>query len=202
MAFYRSNKFKYFKNLIIGLGASLVMIGALGKINSEPWGGLAITVGLCTEAFLFMMLGLLPPEKEYYWDKLYPGLGDFRASLNPITDAPVNGLNQARPLDGEWVENQLGGMLDELRSMSKSLGSLRALQEVDFSSTAQQVKTMNNFYQKLNEAMAELTDTVDSTKEYQTQINSLNRNLGSLNNVYGNMLTAISKGVRHPHEVI
>jgi len=148
MAFYKSNKFKYFKNLIIGIGASLVMIGALGKINSEPWGGLAITIGLTTEAIIFMILGLLPPEKDYYWEKLYPGLGDVSASLNPLTSAPVTSIKHFRPLDGEWVENQLGGMLDELRSMSKSLGSLRALQEVDFSNTSQQVKTMNNFYQK------------------------------------------------------
>ena len=79
--------------------------------------------------------------------------------------------------------------------MSKSLGSLKALQEVDFSSTAQQVKTMNNFYHKLNEAMAELTDTVDDTKEYREHITALNRNLGSLNTVYGNMLNAMSNPV-------
>lgn len=86
-------------------------------------------------------------------------------------------------------------MLDELRGMSKSLGSLRALQEVDFSSTAQQVKTMNNFYTKLNEAMAELSDTVDDTKEYRDHITSLNRNLGTLNVVYGNMLHAMTNPV-------
>ena len=195
MAFYKSNWFKYLKNLIIGVGASLVMIGALGKINSEPWGGLAITVGLVTEAFLFLILGLLPPEKDYYWDKLYPGLGDYQANLQPMSGLATNGASKTRQLDGEKVESQLTGMLDELRGMSKSLGSLKALQEVDFSSTAQQVKTMNNFYSKLNEAMAELTDTVDDTKEYREHITSLNRNLGSLNTVYGNMLTAMANPV-------
>lgn len=195
MAFYKSNWFKYLKNLIIGVGASLVMIGALGKINSEPWGGIAITIGLVTEAFLFLILGLLPPEKDYYWDKLYPGLGDYTANLQPVAGMKSNGASTVKQLDGEKVEAQLTGMLDELRGMSKSLGSLRALQEVDFSSTAQQVKTMNNFYTKLNEAMAELTDTVDDTKEYREHITSLNRNLGTLNTVYGNMLHAMSNPV-------
>ena len=195
MAFYKSNWFKYLKNLIIGVGASLVMIGALGKINSEPWGGIAITIGLVTEAFLFLILGLLPPEKDYYWDKLYPGLADHTANLQPMSGLATNGASKSRQLDGEKVESQLNGMLDELRGMSKSLGSLKALQEVDFSSTAQQVKTMNNFYSKLNEAMAELTDTVDDTKEYREHITSLNRNLGSLNTVYGNMLTAMANPV-------
>ncbi len=195
MAFYRSSWFKYLKNFIIGVGASLVMIGALGKINSEPWGGLAITVGLITEAFLFLMLGLLPPEKDYYWDKLYPGLADHTANLSPLTAKASNGASKLRQLDGEKVETQLTGMLDELRGMSKSLGSLKALQEVDFGQTAQQVKTMNNFYNKLNEAMAELTDTVDATKEYREHIATLNRNLGSLNSVYGNMLHAMANPV-------
>ena len=68
MAFYKKSWFKYAKNFIIGVGASLVMIGALGKINSEPWGGPAITIGLVTEAILFLMLGVLPPEKDYYWE--------------------------------------------------------------------------------------------------------------------------------------
>ncbi len=194
MAFYKSTWFKYLKNLIIGVGASLVMIGALGKINSEPWGGIAITIGLVTEAILFLMLGLLPPEKDYYWDKLYPGLSDHTANLQ-ASGISSNGAAQQKALDGEKVDTQLSGMLDELRGMSKSLGSLKALQEVDFSSTAQQVKTMNNFYSKLNEAMAELTDSVDDTKEYREHITSLNRNLGSLNTVYGNMLTAMSNPV-------
>ncbi|NND05714.1 MAG: gliding motility protein GldL [Saprospiraceae bacterium] len=196
MAFYKSNWFKYLKNLIIGVGASLVMIGALGKINSEPWGGIAITIGLVTEAFLFLILGLLPPEKDYYWDKLYPGLGDYASKVGPIGGLATNGASSdMRQLDGEKVETQLNGMLDELRGMSKSLGSLKALQEVDFSSTAQQVKTMNNFYNRLNEAMAELHDTVDDTKEYRDHITTLNRNLGSLNTVYGNMLNAMSNPV-------
>lgn len=69
--YIKSSTFKYFKNFIIGIGASIVMIGALGKIRSFWWGDIAITAGLCTEAFLFLMLGLIPPEKDYYWEKLY-----------------------------------------------------------------------------------------------------------------------------------
>ena len=131
MAFYKSNWFKYLKNFIIGVGAALVMLGALGKINSEPWGGTMITVGLITEAVIFALLGILPPEKDYYWEKLYPGLESYHSRIAPLTEGDVAGGPKA--LDGEVVENRLGGMLSELQSMSKSLGSLKALQEVDFS---------------------------------------------------------------------
>ena len=189
MKFVKSNWFKYLKNLIIGVGAAAVMLGALGKINSYPWGGMMITVGLVVEACLFLMLGLIPPEKDYYWEKLYPGLDKYKSSIAPLTEGDVGG---AKALNGEVVEQRLGGMLDELQSMSKSLGSLKALQEVDFSETSEQIKSMGNFYSRMNEAMEQLSETVEDTKEYRTQISSLNKNLGSLNNVYGNVLGALT----------
>lgn len=188
MSFFKSPTFKYAKNLLIGLGASVVMIGALGKINSEPWGGPAITAGLVVEAILFALLGILGPEKDYYWEKLYPGLDQYSSNMSPLTAGPVKGAPRA--LDADAVENKLGGMLSELQNMSKSLGSLKALQEVDFSETSQQMKTMHNFYTKMNEAMKTLNDTVDDTKVYKDQMVALNKNLSSLNSVYGNVLNA------------
>jgi len=172
---FKTRGFKYVKNFIIGFGASIVMIGALGKINSYPWGSLAITIGLATEAILFLMLGIIPPEKEYYWEKLYPGLDRYKSNLIPLTEGDVEGIN--RNLNADVVENQLGGMLGELQSMSKSLGSLRALQEVDFTKTRDQIKTMGNFYDK----MRELAETTEDTKKYKKRIAALNENLAMFN---------------------
>jgi hypothetical protein len=191
MSFFKSPTFKYVKNLLIGLGAAVVMIGALGKINSEPWGGPAITAGLVVEAILFALLGILGPEKDYYWEKLYPGLDQYSSILTPLTAGP-QGTKVSRGLDAENVEKNLGGMLTELQGMSKSLGSLKALQEVDFSQTGDQLKTMNNFYAKMNEAMSTLGESVEDTKQYQAQMASLSKNLTSLNGVYGNVLSAYS----------
>ncbi|MDQ3142014.1 MAG: gliding motility protein GldL [Bacteroidota bacterium] len=188
MAFYKTNGFKYLKNLIIGAGASVVMLGALFKIMSWEGGDLMITAGLITEAFLFLLLGIIPPEKDYYWDKLYPGLGDYDSRINPLTEGPLKG--GARPINGEIVENQLGGMLGELQQMSKSLGSLKALQEVDFTKTGDQIKAMGNFYTRMNEAMSELSASLEDTKKYKDEVASLNKNLSNLNSVYGNILSA------------
>ncbi|HPK09204.1 MAG TPA: gliding motility protein GldL [Saprospiraceae bacterium] len=190
MSFIKSKGFKYLKNFVIGVGASVVMLGALGKINSYSWGGIAITAGLVTEAILFFFLGILGPEKDYYWEKLYPGLDDYNSNIAPLTAGPVKA--GSRQLDAEVVENKLGGMLDELQTMSKSLGSLKALQEVDFSETSSQIKGMHNFYSKMNEAMSSLSDTVEDTKQYKDQMVSLNKNLSSLNSVYGNVLNAFT----------
>jgi len=193
MAFYKSKGFKYLKNFIIGVGAAVVMVGALAKILSHPAGNYLITAGLLTEAFLFLMLGVLPPEKDYYWEKLYPGLESYNSNITPLTAGAQSGA--MRPLDADAVETRLGGMLDELQGMSKSLGSLKALQEVDFSETKGQMESMSNFYTQMNQAMSSLSETVEDTKIYKEQISSLNRNLSSLNSVYGNVLGAFKKGV-------
>lgn len=186
-SFVKSNGFKYLKNLIIGVGASVVLIGALGKILSTPWGDFMITVGLVTEAFLFLLLGVIPPEKDYYWQKLYPGLDDYNARLTPLTAAPAK--DDLRPLDANKVEGQLGGMLTELQIMAKSMSSLKALQEVDFSSTQDQIKSMGNFYDRMNQAMKELSNSVEETTKYRAHITALNENIQGVNKMYQGVLS-------------
>ncbi|MBK9106191.1 MAG: gliding motility protein GldL [Saprospiraceae bacterium] len=186
--FIKSSSFKYLKNAIIGFGASIVMIGALGKIRSAPWGDAAITAGLLTEAFLFFMLGIIPPEKDYYWEKLYPGLEKYNSKIAPLTAGEVD--KDQRPLNGAKVENQLGGMLSELQIMAKSMSSLKALQEVDFSQTSEQIKSMGNFYDRMNQAMVELSHSVEETKAYRSHISALNQNIQGVSQMYQGVLAS------------
>ena len=116
-------------------------------------------------------------------------MDQYDANIQSLTSGPAN-ASAPKALNAEVVENKLGGMLTELQAMSKSLGSLKALQEVDFSKTGDQLKTMNNFYTKMNDAMAALNSSLEDTKQYQTQMASLSKNLTSLNGVYGNILSA------------
>jgi len=192
MSFVKTKSFKYFKNLIIGVGASIVLMGALFKLESWEGASEMLILGLSVEAVIFLFLGLLGPEPDYYWHKLYPGLDDYNSRIQPLTAGPSNNMPEVAPLHGDVVERQLGGMLTELQSMSKSLGALKALQEVDFSGTQEQIKSMSNFYTKMNEAMSDMAKSAEDVKAYKDQLTSLNKNLGSLNTVYGNMLTAMS----------
>lgn len=191
MSFVKSKPFKYFKNLLIGVGAAIVLMGALFKLESWPYASELLIIGLSMEALIFLFLGVIGPEPDYYWQKLYPGLDDYNARLQPITAGGTSAPDVA-PIHGDVIERQLGGMLTELQSMSKSMGALKALQEVDFSGTQEQVKSMSNFYTKMNEAMADMAKSAEDVKTYKDQIGALNKNLGSLNTVYGNMLAAMS----------
>lgn len=191
MSFVKSKGFKYFKNLMIGVGAAFVLAGALFKLESWEGASEMLILGMSIEIFIFLMLGVLGPDPDYYWDKLFPGLANYDARLQPLT---TGGMQQPefQPLHGDVVERQLGGMLTELQSMSKSMGALKALQEVDFSGTSEQMKSMSNFYSKMNEAMADMVQSTEDVKAYKDQLTSLNKNLGSLNTVYGNMLSAMA----------
>jgi gliding motility-associated protein GldL len=66
MAFYKTAGFKYAKNLAIGVGAAVVLLGALFKIESWEGGSEMLIIGMSVEACIFLMLGLIPPEKDYY----------------------------------------------------------------------------------------------------------------------------------------
>lgn len=183
---YKTTSFKYLKNLVIGVGASLVMIGALFKIESLPNSSLFLTIGLVTEAILFLVLGLLPPDKDYYWEKLYPGIEDYHSDVPAILPGvgAVDSKKVSRQLNADAVENSLSGMLNELQGMSKSMSSLKALQEVDFSQTKQQMKSVGDFYSKMNEAFLALNGSVEDAKRTQQELGTLSKNLSSVNGTY------------------
>ncbi|MDV7402912.1 gliding motility protein GldL, partial [Arthrospira platensis SPKY1] len=62
--------------MIIGIGAAVVLLGALFKLESWEGASTMLIIGLSVEAFIFAFLGIIGPEKDYYWEKLYPGLDD------------------------------------------------------------------------------------------------------------------------------
>ena len=121
----KSKGFKYAKNLIIGAGAAVVLMGALFKLQSWPYASEMLIVGLSVEALIFLMLGVIGPDKDYYWEKLYPGLADYESNIAPLTAGDMGDMNKG--LNSEVVESKLSGMLDELKTMSGSLSSLKAL---------------------------------------------------------------------------
>jgi hypothetical protein len=188
MGFLHSKFFKYLKNLIIGVGAAVVLIGALYKILSWPGADFMLMVGLYTEAGLFLMLGILGPEKEYYWEKLYKGLDKYGGELDPsLIPSGGSGGTSNINIDTQKMEGQLGGMLEHLNNMSQNMSSLNALQNADFSGASQQINMLSKFYSSVNEAMANISDSVEDTRVYKEQLGALNKNLASTNDTMKSM---------------
>ena len=66
---------KYYKALmplLYGWGASLVILGALFKINHYPYANEMLLVGMSIEAIIFFFSAFEKPPKEYHWEKAYP----------------------------------------------------------------------------------------------------------------------------------
>jgi gliding motility-associated protein GldL len=263
--FFETNQGKYLKNLIIGLGASVVLLGALFKIQHWPFAGIMLTAGMCTEAFIFAMLGLLPPHHDYYWERFYPDITEnphveaYRkgikhdpnakkelptkslekmmeeAQLNPAnlkrlsdnfqrfgqTVDQIKDITEVTAATGAYSQSAreaataLGEMKDTFKGatqtmsafndaaedttkfhdqvvvLSRNLGTLNQIYEVELSDANNHLKAMNKFYSNLvnaSEAMATSATDANNAKE---QIGLLAKNLTTLNQVYGNMLSAM-----------
>jgi gliding motility-associated protein GldL len=80
---------------------------------------------------------------------------------------------------------------EQVQSLTKNLGSLNTIYELELQDTNNHLKAMNNFYSNLAQASEAMKGSVDDAKKTQEQIGLLAKNLGNLNQVYGNMLTAM-----------
>lgn len=79
----------------------------------------------------------------------------------------------------------------QVQVLTKNLTSLNTIYELELQDTNNHLKAMNNFYSNLVQASQAMQGSVDDAKKTQEQIGLLAKNLGNLNNVYGNMLTAM-----------
>lgn len=86
MALKAKNKDKIL-NMVYSLGAAVVILGALFKINhieiGPLTGSVVLGIGLIVEAFIFVVFAFDPPGADYEWEKAYPELLDESASSAP-----------------------------------------------------------------------------------------------------------------------
>ena len=80
---------------------------------------------------------------------------------------------------------------EQVQVMTKNLGSLNTIYELELQDTNNHLKAMNKFYSNLADASQAMSGSVEDAKAAQTQIANLAKNLGSLNQIYGNMINAM-----------
>ncbi len=99
----------------------------------------------------------------------------------------------AESLMGLSVSNDAGTSFGEqLSKVSKNLSALNASYELQLQGSNEHLKATSVFYDGLTDLMKNLNDSVEDTRRYKTEIASLSTNLGALNSIYGNMLTAMN----------
>ncbi len=83
------------------------------------------------------------------------------------------------------------GFHEQVQVLTKNLGSLNTIYELELNESNNHLKALNSFYGKLAEASQAMISSVDDATKAKEQISTLASNLSKLNAVYGNMLSAM-----------
>jgi gliding motility-associated protein GldL len=238
-------------NVFVCVGAAVVIFGAWAKILHLTFANQMLTIGLLTEAAIFLIYAFLPPpgqEMAALAEALPKMSSSSNSSLNSLdkmmSEADITPTNLKKLSEGfqkfgtsvsqikdvsevvtatsdytaktKEATGALGLMKDaytksaatmqsfndasestkqfhgQVQVLTKNLGSLNTIYELELQDTNNHLKAMNNFYSNLATASQAMQGSVADAKKTQEQIGLLAKNLSSLNQVYGNMLTAMS----------
>ena len=210
----QSAKRKKITNMVYGLGAAIVIVGALFKIQhlsiGPLTGGVMLTVGLLVEAAIFTMSAFEAPSEDLDWAKVYPELGDDGLSSGEnqkklgedgMLSQKLDNLLQEAKIDASLMES-LGTSMQNFQTAAEGLSAASASvtstnrYNEEMSKAALQMESLNGLYEVQMEnssKQAELnTAVVEKTEELKAQMEALSNNLASLNGVYGGMLSAMT----------
>ena len=212
----QSKSTKKLFNMAYGLGASVVIIGALFKILHWEFGpltgGLLLAVGLITEALIFAISAFEPVEDEYDWSLVYPELSGGQSNgKNAVKEAQeaegllsrkLDQLLKEANIDAELM-NSLGDSIRNFEGAAKGIApSVDAMETTkkyseEMAVAAAQMESLNSLYKvQLESASRQASineEVVQNAGALKDQMESLASNLSSLNGVYGGMLSAMSR---------
>jgi gliding motility-associated protein GldL len=197
-------------NFLYGMGAAVVIVGALFKLMHWPGAGPMLIIGLLTEAFIFGLSAFEAPAKELDWSLVYPELagGDAKAKAKKETPTDAQGLLSQKldnllkdaKIDGELM-NSLSSSIKNFEGAAKGIApTVDAIASQkkyadEMVNAASSLSELNNIYkmqlegaQRNAEANAAIAENAAKLKE---QMQSMTSNISSLNAVYGGMLSAM-----------
>ena len=214
-SFFESKLGKNIMAKAYGLGAAVVIVGALFKIMHWPGANEMLILGMGTEAVIFMISAFEPIHEEWDWSLVHPELAGMEGDSKP-KQAVGSGDAVSQQLDKMLSEAKIGPELIEglgtgLKSLSTNVSSMADLSGASIatkeyadnvSKANEQLMGMNSSYTRAVSALESLSETTESFKETTSRVTSLNatlndnlvsfdQNIQNLNKVYGGMLNAM-----------
>lgn len=197
-------------NFAYGMGAAVVIVGALFKIQHWAGASIMLIVGLGVEALIFGLSAFDPVDEELDWSLVYPELAGGQAKKKDAKENPADAqgllsqkldsmLKEAK-IDGALMES-LGNSIKNFESAAKgisptvdSIASQKKYSE-EMSMAAAQMESLNSLYKVQLESAtrnAEANQQIaDNAAKLKDQMQTMTQNIASLNNVYGGMLSAM-----------
>jgi gliding motility-associated protein GldL len=262
-----SKGWKNFMAKLYGIGAAIVIVGAMFKIMHWTGAGEMLVIGLSTEAVIFLFSAFEPIHEDPNWELVYPelalghsddldhnqlptssrggkgsgvtdqldkmleeakidskllerlgegmsALADNASQLKGVssaaaaTDSYVSSLQAASDkvsalseayerasvsISGMTSSSQEGESFGEqMQKVSKNLAALNNVYELQLKGSSSHLEATQKFQSQVTEMMANLAASTEDTRMYKENMAMLSKNLTDLNNVYGNMLKAMT----------
>ena len=200
-------------NFCYGMGAAVVIVGALFKLMHWPGASAMLIIGLGTEALIFGLSAFDPVAKDLDWSLVYPELAGGEAKArdkkveNPteaqgLLSQKLDNLLKEAKIDGELMAS-LGNSIKNFESAAKGISptvdaiSSQKKYSEELTMAAAQLESLNSLYKVQLESAsrnAQINQEVaENNLKLKDQMQSLTSNLSSLNNVYGGMLSAMGR---------
>ncbi|GAB4155302.1 MAG: gliding motility protein GldL [Winogradskyella sp.] len=199
-------------NMVYGLGAAIVIVGALFKIQHWPYGSLILTIGMVVEALVFTYSAFEKQQADLDWSLVYPELAGGQSLGKKKKEEPkdaegllskkLDNLLKEAKIDGELMAslgNSIKNFEGAAKSISPTVDSMSAQKKYseELSLAAAQMESLNSLYkvqmESANRQAAINEEAVENAMKLKEQMASLASNLSSLNGVYGGMLSAMNK---------
>ncbi len=205
--FFQTKAGQNFMAKLYGIGASIVILGAMFKILHWPGADLMLTIGLTTEAIIFFISAFEKPPADYDWSVVYPEL----AEMDDDNTSPVRELDnmlEKAKVDGDLIQS-LGEGLRKVNQAANGIGSVVDIADStkqyseQVSAAAEKLQNINTLYEDQIRSSAEqadatkrmaanMTSSLDNAEQMRIELEMLKTNLSELNSVYGNMLNAMN----------
>ncbi len=197
-------------NYVYSGGAAVVIAGALFKIMHWPGANQMLIAGMGTEVLIFIVSSFEPQhiDQHYNWENVYPQLLS-ESAVAPVKSAVGSTTQQLDKMlsDAKVGPELIGSLGKGLTSLSENVSKMTDLTDAtvaanDFAKNAKSASgsitsfasaavTATSSLSSLESVSATLTETANDAVKFKEQLSALNKNLSSLNTVYGNMLTAM-----------
>ena len=204
-SFFESKTWKNIMKYVYGLGAAVVIMGALFKIMHWPGASLMLIVGLSTEAVIFIMSVLEPVHLDADWSRVFPELADTEGEgveevegvglydlIKAGNDEPGSQADKlAEKLNDAGIDNALIGRLkDGMSNLADNASSLGSMSSAT-GATGEYVSSLQNASAKLNElsdqyaaSAASIAAIAGEGNNFGPEMEKLSSNLSALNNTY------------------
>jgi len=170
---------KNFMSKVYGIGASVVLVGAMFKIMHWTGSGMMLVVGLSTEAFIFFTSAFEPLHQEWDWSLAYPELAGMHEDIE-ILDSDI----KKHEMDSKKTALEKFDSLINSAAITPALfeklgNGLRSLNETTekLSDVSEASLATNNYVASFEKASSKVNEFADLYSKSATTLNNSASNL-------------------------